>query len=90
MSPTINRNPVGDLPCGFWISSGKYMVEKDSGDIPYFAVPGNDALFEDTAEMFDLIYGMRVYDLGDTIWYSPIRIEAENEAHLDFARHPRL
>ena len=29
----------------------------------------------DTAEMLDLIFDTRVYDLGDTIWYSPIRVD---------------
>ncbi|MCL1792974.1 MAG: extracellular solute-binding protein [Oscillospiraceae bacterium] len=29
----------------------------------------------DTAEMLDLIFDTRVYDLGDTIWYNPIRID---------------
>ena len=29
----------------------------------------------DTAEMLDLIFVTKVYDLGDTIWYSPIRID---------------
>ena len=28
----------------------------------------------DTAEMLDLIFDTKVYDLGDTIWYDPIRI----------------
>ncbi|MCL2814275.1 MAG: extracellular solute-binding protein [Oscillospiraceae bacterium] len=28
----------------------------------------------DTVEMLDLIFDTRMYDLGDTIWYSPIRI----------------
>ncbi|MCL2814899.1 MAG: hypothetical protein FWD23_09900 [Oscillospiraceae bacterium] len=30
----------------FWTSSGKNMVDKDKGDIPYFAVPGNDVFFD--------------------------------------------
>ena len=29
----------------------------------------------DTAEMLDLMFVTKVYDLGDTIWYSPIRVE---------------
>jgi len=32
----------------------------------------------DTAEMLDLIFDTRVYDLGDTIWYNPIRIDYTN------------
>ena len=32
----------------------------------------------DTAEMLDLIFDTRVYDLGDTIWYSPIRVDYTN------------
>ena len=29
----------------------------------------------DTAEMLDLMFVTKVYDLGDTIWYSPIRLD---------------
>jgi len=29
----------------------------------------------DTAEMLDLMFVTKVYDLGDTIWYSPIRVD---------------
>jgi hypothetical protein len=32
----------------------------------------------DTAEMLDLVFDTRVYDLGDTIWYDPIRIDYTN------------
>jgi hypothetical protein len=28
--------------------------------------------------MLDLIFDTRVYDLGDTIWYSPLRIDFTN------------
>lgn len=34
------------LYVSFWISSGEYMVQKDDGDIPYFAVPGNQKMFD--------------------------------------------
>jgi ABC-type glycerol-3-phosphate transport system substrate-binding protein len=30
----------------FWISAGEYMVKKDDGDIPYFAVPGNQKMLD--------------------------------------------
>ena len=33
------------FPC-FWISAGINLVEKDNGDIPYFAVPGNQKFFD--------------------------------------------
>jgi ABC-type glycerol-3-phosphate transport system substrate-binding protein len=29
----------------------------------------------DTAEMLDLMFETKVYDLGDTIWFSPIRVD---------------
>ena len=42
----------------FWTSSGKYMVEKDSADIPYFAVPGNDTLFDVAEKVIDQFNSM--------------------------------
>ena len=40
------------FPC-FWISAGINLVEKDGGDIPYFAVPGNQKFFDIAERVVD-------------------------------------
>ena len=37
----------------FWTSSGKYIVEKDKDDIPYFAIPGNQIFFDIASRVID-------------------------------------
>ena len=37
----------------FWTSTGKYIVEKDNEDIPYFAVPGTQIFFDVASRVID-------------------------------------
>ena len=47
-----------DFWCGFWAAEGIKLIDKDSDDLPYFNVPGNEKLFA----LFDKLYGYAKVD----------------------------
>jgi hypothetical protein len=48
----------------FWLQDGYKIIEKDSNDLPYFNVPGNDKLISLMIKLFDDSNQGTIYNMG--------------------------